>query len=141
MQERPAPVAGMTISIRSRRDVVIMDPERFLAAARQACRELHPEATEAQLDAATTDVYDAVQLLLDRHSQLIPVEDGAGSTPEIGRGAPLPGIRIKDRPDGLSPAGWMQAVVVEESMPLQDYGCFLPADPFALPKDAPGNED
>ncbi|GAA3448842.1 hypothetical protein [Dactylosporangium matsuzakiense] len=24
-------------------------------------------------------------------------------------------------------------IVLEEAMPLQDHGCFLPEDPFALP--------
>ncbi|MDI1461507.1 hypothetical protein QEZ54_11040 [Catellatospora sp. KI3] len=30
MAEGPAPVAGMTISVRTRRDVVVVDPDRFL---------------------------------------------------------------------------------------------------------------
>jgi hypothetical protein len=51
----------------------------------------------------------------------------------IGAGGPLPGVRVDDRSDGLSPAGWLQQVVLTEPRPLQDYGCFLPADPFALP--------
>jgi hypothetical protein len=31
----------MTISLRTRQDVVIVDPERFLAAAREAFRSVH----------------------------------------------------------------------------------------------------
>jgi pimeloyl-ACP methyl ester carboxylesterase len=46
---------------------------------------------------------------------------------------PLPGQRVLDRPDGLSPAGEITQVSLEEPQPLQDYGCFLPDDPFALP--------
>lgn len=42
----------------------------------------------------------------------------------------LPGARVTDRADGLSPAGLIQEVVLDEPMPLQDYGCFLPEDPF-----------
>jgi hypothetical protein len=53
----------------------------------------------------------------------------------VGRGAPLPGSRVTDHPHGLSPAGWIREVVLGERQPLQDYGCFLPDDPFALPAD------
>ncbi|WP_144124235.1 hypothetical protein [Catellatospora sichuanensis] len=121
----------MTVSVRSRRDVVIVDPERFLAAARQALREAEPELTEEQAAAAIVDVYDAVHALLDRDGQLAGDAIGSSMDPEAGRGAPLPGIRVVDRPDGLSPAGWLQQIVVDEPMPLQDYGCFPPEDPFA----------
>jgi hypothetical protein len=120
---------GMTISIRSRRDVVVVDPDKFLAAARQALRDLDPDLTEAQATAAIGDVYDAVHALLDRDGEL--ANDTRGAI-EVGRGAPLPGVRVVDRPDGLSPAGWLQEIVLREPMPLQDYGCFLPEDPFAL---------
>jgi hypothetical protein len=34
----------------------------------------------------------------------------------------------------LSPAGWLQQVVLDEPMALRDYGCFLPEHPFALPR-------
>jgi hypothetical protein len=35
--DRPVmPVAGMTIGIRTRQDVVVVDPRRFMAAARRA---------------------------------------------------------------------------------------------------------
>ena len=37
----------MTISIRTRRDVVVVDPDRFLAAARQALRDRNSGLTEA----------------------------------------------------------------------------------------------
>ncbi|MEV4825749.1 hypothetical protein [Micromonospora sp. NPDC049274] len=36
MTDVVAPSAGMVISIRTRRDVVVVNPERFMAAARQA---------------------------------------------------------------------------------------------------------
>ncbi|WP_447003417.1 hypothetical protein ACRAKI_27640 [Saccharothrix isguenensis] len=42
MDHPRSPVAGMTTSIRTRCDLVVVDPDRFLAAARTACRELHP---------------------------------------------------------------------------------------------------
>jgi hypothetical protein len=65
MEQDVVPVPGMTISIRSRRDVVIVDPERFLAAARQALHELDPDLNAEETAAAITDVYDAVHALLD----------------------------------------------------------------------------
>ncbi len=115
----------MIISVRTRRDVVVVDPARFLAAARAAYRDLHPDADEAEI----TDVYDAVGVLLDRFGPL------ASDAPDqlVGYGGPLPGHRVLDRPDGLSPAGELQQIVVDDPMALQDYGCFLPEDPFALP--------
>lgn len=43
--------------------------------------------------------------------------------------------RLPDRPDGLSPAGRLYELVLTDPQPLPDYGCFLPADPFARPHD------
>ncbi|MET8908930.1 hypothetical protein [Micromonospora sp. NPDC004551] len=123
-----APRAGMTISIRTRRDVVVMDPDRFLAAARQALRDRHPGLTDAEAAEAVADVHDAVHAILDRDGAL--AADAVNG--DTARGL-LPGTRVSDRPDGLSPAGWLQQVVVDDPQPLQDYGCFLPADPFAVP--------
>ena len=130
MDEPVVPQAGMIISIRSRRDVVIVDPQRFLAAGRQARREVRPEMTEEQAAAEVADVYEAVHALLDRDGQL--AADVLGEI-EVGRGARRPGVRVTDRPDGLSPAGFLERIVLDEEMPLQDYGCFLPKDPFAVP--------
>ncbi|MBV1849320.1 hypothetical protein [Catellatospora tritici] len=132
MTEGPAPVAGMTISIRTRRDVVVVDPGRLLAAARQALRDSDPDLTEAEAAAAVVDVYDAVHALLDRDGDLVADVEGE----LIGRGGPLAGTRVHDRPDGLSPAGRLQHIVLGDPLPLQDHGCFLPEDPFALPRTA-----
>jgi hypothetical protein len=65
-----APKAGMTISIRTRRDVVVVDPDRFLAAARQALRDRNPGLTDAEAAEAVVDVHDAVHALLDRDGAL-----------------------------------------------------------------------
>ncbi|MCI4066167.1 hypothetical protein MRQ36_27910 [Micromonospora sp. R77] len=126
-----APKAGMTISIRTRRDVVVVHPERFLAAARQALRDRDPDLTDAEVADMVADVHDAVHALLDRDGTLA-ADAIAGEA--IGVGGPLPGTRVIDRSDGLSPAGWLQQVVLDDPQPLQDYGCFLPADPFAVPQ-------
>jgi hypothetical protein len=129
MPESESPREGMTISLRLRRDLVITDPDRFLAAARRAYHDLNPDLREADVAEAIGDVHDAVFALLDH-------EDGRTliwpdiRTPEVGRGTPLPGERVLDRPDGLSPAGLLLEVVLDERQPLQDYGCFLPDDPF-----------
>ncbi|MFI7702867.1 hypothetical protein [Nonomuraea sp. NPDC049480] len=133
MDEQTAPTAGMTISVRTRRDVVVVDPERFLASARAAYCDLHPGTSEESAAENIRDVYDAVHILLDRFGRLV------ADTPEtlIGRCGLRPGKRVLDRPDGLSPAGELEQIVLEEPMPLQDYGCFLPEDPFALP---PGSQ-
>lgn len=131
-----APKTGMTISIRTRRDVVVVDPDRFLTAARQALRDRNPGLTEVEAADLVADVYDAVHALLDRDGTL--ASDTVDSE-LIGVGRPLPGARVSDRPDGLSPAGRLQQVVLDDPQPLQDYGCFLPEDPFALPRTLDGS--
>jgi len=130
------PTAGMTISIRTRRDVVVVDPDRFMAAARQALRDRTPGMTDAEAAEAVADVYDAVHAMLDRDGALAA---DAANDDVVGVGGPMPGVRVRDRPDGLSPAGRLQQVVIDDEQPLQDYGCFLPADPFASP--GPRNGD
>ncbi|MGO4760875.1 hypothetical protein AB4212_71615, partial [Streptomyces sp. 2MCAF27] len=126
VDEMSAPVAGMTISVRMRQDVVIVDPARFVASARAAYREASPEITEERAAEEIRDVYDAVWALLDRFGRL------AADAPAS---AGLPGRRVLDRPDGLSPAGECKQIVLSDPQPLQDYGCFMPEgyDPFAIP--------
>ena len=133
MTDAVTPKVGMTISIRTRRDVVVVDPDPFLAAARQALRDRDPALTEAEAAEAVADVYDAVHALLDRDGDLAPDADLAGV------GGPRPGVRVSDRPDGLSPAGRIQQIVLNDPLPLQDYGCFLPEDPFAMPRAEDGS--
>ncbi|GAA0383177.1 hypothetical protein Acor_70680 [Acrocarpospora corrugata] len=113
MDEQTLPRAGMTISVRTRRDVVIVDPERFMAAARAAFRDLHPDLSEETAAKSVADVYDAVNILLDRLGRL------AADAPEmpLGRGGSPPGQRVLDRPDGLSPAGELQQIVLNDPMP------------------------
>ncbi|WP_327287685.1 hypothetical protein [Streptomyces sp. NBC_01198] len=126
MDEMPAPTPGMTISVPIRQDVVIVDPERFVASAREAYREASPEITEGRAAEEIRDVYAAVWALLDRFGRLAP--DAPAS-------AGLPGQRVLDRPDGLSPAGEWKRIVLDDPQPLQDYGCFMPEgyDSFAIP--------
>ncbi|MEH1169447.1 hypothetical protein V6V47_29115 [Micromonospora sp. CPCC 205539] len=137
MTDVVVPSAGMVISIRTRRDVVVMDPDRFMAAARQALRDRHPGLTDAEVAEAVSDVYDAVHALLDRDGTLAAdAVDGE----LVGVGGRRPGVRVSGRPDGLSPAGWLQEVVLEDAQPLQDYGCFPPEDPFAVSRARDGAE-
>ncbi|TQJ23708.1 hypothetical protein FBZ33_4019 [Micromonospora sp. A202] len=127
----------MVISIRTRRDVVVVDPDRFMAAARQALCDRNPGLTDAEAAEAVTDVYDAVHTLLDRDGTLAAdAVDGE----MVGVGGRRPGARVSGRPDGLSPAGWLQEVVLDDTQPLQDYGCFLPEDPFAVSRARGGVE-
>ncbi|MFJ9519965.1 hypothetical protein ACIRPK_17110 [Kitasatospora sp. NPDC101801] len=129
MDETTTPTAGMTISVRMRQDVVVVDPERLVTAARAALRETDPEMTEERAAEFIGDVYDAVWALMDRFGRL--AADVPAST---GR----PGQRVLDRPDGLSPAGERQQIVLNDPLPLQDYGCLMPEgyDPFAIPPEA-----
>jgi hypothetical protein len=134
MADAAVAAAGMTISVRTRHDVVIVDPGKFLAAARQALRDLDPNLTEAQAEDLLVDITDAVSALLTRDGQLVADQMHVGHQDlVVNADAPRPGTIVADRPDGLSPAGWLRQIVLNEPQPLQDYGCFLPDDPFALP--------
>lgn len=118
------PEKDMIISVRMRRDVKIVDPQRFLAAARQAYRDLNPEADEDEAADVVTDVRDAVFALLDRFGQLAPDSLAvSGSQWDL------------DRADGMAPEGFHTTVVFDDPMTLREHGNFLPADPFALPAD------
>ncbi len=121
------PAAGMVVSVRTRQDVVIADPERFLAAARAAYRELTPGATEETAAEQVRDVRDAVFALLERFGRLAAGPPGHTGPP----GPEL--LHDLDRPNGLSPAGEITQLVFDDPQVLQGYGCFLPEDPFALP--------
>ncbi|MFB6893243.1 hypothetical protein ACFCX4_28460 [Kitasatospora sp. NPDC056327] len=116
----------MTISLRTRQDVVVVDPDRFVAAARAAYREAFPTISEERAAEEIRDVYDAVWAMVDRFGRLAPDAEPFGG---------LPGVRIPDRPDGISPAGELKQIVLNDPRPLQDYGCFMPEDfdPFAVP--------
>jgi hypothetical protein len=140
MDEASVPSVGMTISVRVRRDVVVVDPQRFLAAARRAYRELNPDVSEAEVAEVIVDAVDAAYALLERFGQLAPDDpDGMWGRATVGDTSPGDagrtgaGGRDLERPDGLSPAGWRTHVVLNDAMSLQDYGCFGPEDPFALP--------
>ncbi|HJP74351.1 MAG TPA: hypothetical protein VJ914_08785 [Pseudonocardiaceae bacterium] len=126
MSDSELPVEGVTISIRVRRDLVVVDPERFLAAAQAACRELNPDVTEAGARDAVANAYDAVYALIDRDWPVAGSIWPELGRVEVGRGAPLPGVRVADRPDGLSPAGILVELKLNEPRRLQDYGCSLP---------------
>jgi hypothetical protein len=41
-------------------------------------------------------------------------------------------VPVADRADGLSPAGVLRHIVVDDPCTLRDYGCSPPDDPFAL---------
>jgi hypothetical protein len=134
----------MTISVRMRRDVVVADPQRFLAAARRAYRDLHPEVDEAEAAGLIVDAVDAAYALLERFGHLEPDDPRAAArraptvhhTPEHTGRAPVDGPPDPRRPDGLSAAGWRTQIVLNDPMPLRDPGCFDQADPFALPSDS-----
>ncbi|GAA0572326.1 hypothetical protein GCM10010172_66080 [Paractinoplanes ferrugineus] len=125
------PYPGMVISYVHREDAVIIDPPGFLAAARAAYRADNPDAGEEDARRAIADVYDAAHALIDRYGSIASEhgEVAAGATPRRrmsgGVGLP-PGDRVRDRPDGLSPAGSIGQVAVGEIPSLQDYGCALP---------------
>jgi hypothetical protein len=101
---------GMVITVRTRHDVVIVDPDRFLAAARHAYPADNPGTIDDDLEGALQDPYYAVDALMDRYyilgSDHPEVAAGSSKPATMHGGLGLrPGRRIPDRPDGLSPAG------------------------------------
>jgi hypothetical protein len=123
--------AGMVISVRTREDVVVTDPVRFVNAARRAYLAQNPDASTQEAAAAVADVYDAVDALVDCYGCVASDDpDVAGEASPRRRMAGgvglLPGDRVLDRPDGLSPAGTIRVILLDDGLPLQDYGCFLP---------------
>ncbi|GAA2211360.1 hypothetical protein GCM10009850_068190 [Nonomuraea monospora] len=125
MDERIAPVQGMKISVRTRRDVVIVDLERFLATARAAYREQDPAASEEDAAEFVADVHDAIWLLLDRDGEL------AHGEPQTRAEQPR-----QDRPDGLLLEGEMRHISLDDPLPLPGRHCFElddSEDYFALP--------
>lgn len=86
--------------MRTRQDVVVVDPDRFLAAAREAFLELYPEIPEADVAEHVRDVPDAVFALLERYGRLA----AHSPNPLLERPGPPPPVRA----DGLSPAGRVQ---------------------------------
>jgi hypothetical protein len=143
VQPRP----GMVIHVVTRQDVVVVDPQRFLASARHAYRADNPDAGEEESVRAVADVYDAVYALIDRYGSLASEDPAvaAGATPRrqmSGGLGLLPGDRVGDRPDGLSPAGEISQIAIDRSRPLQDYGCSLPdsVDIFVEPLRPPPGE-
>lgn len=117
-----------------------MDPQRFLAAAQRAYQAQDPTITDGEAARAVADVYDAVDALMNQYGAL------ASDHPDVAAGAArrqmrggvglLPGDRVHDRPDGLSPAGTISVIRVDQPQALQDYGCALPetSEIFAVPQ-------
>jgi hypothetical protein len=125
------PFPGMVISVLTREDVVVVDPQRFLAAARRAFLADNPDAGEDEAAGVVTDVYEAAHALIERYGSLASehpdVAAGATARRRMSGGAGwLPGDRVRDRPDGLSPAGTVSQVEAGAGRSLQDYGCWLP---------------
>jgi len=121
----------MVITILTREDVVVTDPDRFMAAARRAYQRQHPDVGAREVEAAVSDVYDAVHQMIDTYGSVASdhPDVAAGATPRPtmhGGSGLLPGDRVHDRPDGLSPSGRITEIVLGEQTTVQDYGCFLP---------------
>ena len=117
--EGAVPRPEMVISVRTRQDVVVVDPERFLAAARQAYLADNPGATADEAAIAIRDAYGAAHALIDRYGSLASDDtEVAGGATELRRmhgGVGLiPGERVLGRPDGLSPAGAISIIVLGE---------------------------
>jgi hypothetical protein len=112
-------IDGMNISLRFRRDFVVTDAARLLEAARQAYRELHPEASPQDAVVMVTSAADAIFTILERDGLL-------GEAIEA---------RLAERErDGLQLGGTRAQVVLDDPAPLpRGWDCFRTGDVFALP--------
>ena len=114
-------VAGIRLSLRLRQDFTVTDPDRLLAAARDAYRELNPDADIADAEVMVTGAADALFTLLEQ--------------------AGLFGDRVDDRlaahtVHGLTLGGSCQQIVIDDPAPLAPgprSNCLRQGDVFALP--------
>ncbi|WP_155388316.1 hypothetical protein [Catellatospora paridis] len=110
---------GMNISVRLRRDFVVTDAARLLAAARRVYLELNPTATTEDAEAAVVDAADAVFTILEGDGLIGDALDAKLAAREA---------------DGLGLAGWRAQLIANEPDPLRPGGdCLRGDDVFALP--------
>src|SRR5215467_1491032 len=99
---------GMRVSVRFRRDFIVVDADRVLAAARRAYLTLHTQATPDDAARGVTCAADAVFTLLETDGLLGDAVDA----------------RLAARADdGLQVAGWVAEFVGPEMNPLVAGGC------------------
>ncbi|MCY1143999.1 hypothetical protein OWR29_38900 [Actinoplanes sp. Pm04-4] len=112
-----------------RQDAIIVDPDRFIAAARRAYLANNPQACAQEARQAVTDVRDAAYALIERYGALTSDHPDVASDDDRprthGGTGLLPDVLVTDRPDGLSPAGSL-GVIELDVVSLQSFGCFLP---------------
>jgi hypothetical protein len=112
---------GMRIAVRIRRDFVVTDVERFLAAARRAYVQVTPSATDADAAAMVTGAADAVFAFLEQAGMI---------------GADLDARLASAESDGLALGGQRAQVTLDDPWPLPVGPDCVERDVFALP--APG---
>lgn len=111
---------GMRIAVRLRRDFVVTDAERLLAAARRAYVRLAPGATEQDAAQEVTSAADAVFTLLEQAGLVGGAADAALAACED---------------EGLAVGGWRAQVTFGDPHPLPPGpDCLIgDRDVFALP--------
>jgi hypothetical protein len=115
------PADGMHIAVRLRRDFVVSDAARLLAAARAAYLELNPGATQNNAAEVVTSAAGAIFTLLEHDGLLGHTADRALAA---------------HSGHGLEPGGWRAQVTVDEPHHLPPGpDCFTHGDVFALPTD------
>jgi hypothetical protein len=105
-------IDGMRISVRFRRDFLVIDAAKVLAAGRRAFLDLNPTASEEDAEEHVTCAADAVFALLDRD-----------------------GITSEQDAIGLAGRGYREQLTFDDPHPLpHPPSCFEgDADFFALP--------
>jgi hypothetical protein len=111
-------VDGMRVAFRLRRDFIVTDPVRLLAAARRAYLRLTPGATGQDAEAAVTCAADAFFVLLEQAGLVGSAADAALAAYES---------------HGLQLGGWRSQVTVDDPWPLPAGRDCVERDVFALP--------
>jgi hypothetical protein len=114
----------MNLSIRLRRDFIVADADRLLAAARRAFHELNPGTSTEQAFEMVTSAADALFVLLEHAGLLGDLIDSQLAAYNT---------------EGLAIGGWRAQVVLNEPRPLSPRprgDCLRSDDVFALPPGA-----
>jgi hypothetical protein len=109
---------GMRVAVRMRRDFVVTDAGRLLAAGRRAYARLNPEASEQDAVEAVTGAADVVFTLLEAAGLAGSAADAAVAGYE---------------PDGLTLGGQRTQVTFDDPWPLPVGPDCTVRDVFALP--------
>lgn len=109
---------GMRVAVRLRRDFIVTDGERLLAAGRRVYMRRNPTAAEDEVAEAVTCAADLIYVLLENAGLIGDAADAALAAYES---------------DGLAPGGWRGQLTIDDPWPLEAGPDCVERDVFKLP--------